>query len=203
MCTLALPALGLAVTHTFERCILASDNYANIMNQSVVLLTYLTAILITNSRDEGSAGVLSMSMLAVQGVMFLFLIYISTVKLTVGAGGLKESKEAVLSEMALTMEDGMSEAMLRELFRVFDLDGDELIEPAELKTMLGWLGESLTDEELECLTVIAGDPPLPSEDEHVHPTYSGTAAAAESCALNSSHRVSMITFWPVADEAAS
>ena len=41
------------------------------------------------------------------------------------------------------------EEEIQETFRVFDIDGNGLISPAELKQALANLGDDLTDEEVE------------------------------------------------------
>jgi calmodulin len=43
------------------------------------------------------------------------------------------------------------EEEIRNAFRLFDKDGDGFITPAELKTVLGRLGENLTDEDVTAM----------------------------------------------------
>ena len=54
-----------------------------------------------HANDHDTTSTLSTVLLITQGVMFLYLIYVSSVKLTVGAGGLKESREAVRIECVI------------------------------------------------------------------------------------------------------
>ena len=51
--------------------------------------------------------------------------------------------------MARKMKDSDGEEELKEAFRVFDKDGNELISSAELRHVMTNLGEKLTDEEVE------------------------------------------------------
>jgi calmodulin len=50
--------------------------------------------------------------------------------------------------MSCKMKETDSEEELREAFKVFDKDGNGLIEAGELKNVMESLGEKLTDEEL-------------------------------------------------------
>lgn len=51
--------------------------------------------------------------------------------------------------MACKLKDEDSEEEIRETFRVFDKDGNGVISPAELRHVLGNLGEKLNEDEIE------------------------------------------------------
>ena len=51
--------------------------------------------------------------------------------------------------MANKVKDEDSEEEIRETFRVFDKDGNGFVSPAELRHVLGNIGEKLTDEEID------------------------------------------------------
>ena len=54
-----------------------------------------------------------------------------------------------LTMMARKMKDTDSEEEIREVFRVFDKDGNGFISAAELRHVMTNLGEKLTDEEVD------------------------------------------------------
>lgn len=51
--------------------------------------------------------------------------------------------------MANKVKDEDSEEEIRETFRVFDKDGNGFVSPAELRHVLGNIGEKLSDEEID------------------------------------------------------
>jgi len=55
--------------------------------------------------------------------------------------------------MARKMKDTDSEEEIREAFKVFDKDGNGFISAAELRHVMTHLGEKLTDEEVDEMTV--------------------------------------------------
>jgi hypothetical protein len=143
-------------------------NYANIVSQTVILLTYLTGLYIQTqalsymtkqrekevAKDNETFGIL---MLCVQGIMMLYLIWVSTFNLICGGGGIKEAALAVSKELKAEAEHGVSEALLRHIFETFDINGDGGIEVKELEIMLAWLGEYLEPTERKLLEDVAGD----------------------------------------------
>ncbi len=54
-----------------------------------------------------------------------------------------------LTLMARKIKDTDTEEELREAFKVFDRDGNQLISAAELRQVMTTLGEKLTDEEVD------------------------------------------------------
>jgi calmodulin len=54
-----------------------------------------------------------------------------------------------LKMMANKVKDEDSEEEIRETFRVFDKDGNGYVSPAELRHVLGNIGEKLTDDEID------------------------------------------------------
>lgn len=54
-----------------------------------------------------------------------------------------------LTLMARKIKDTDTEEELREAFKVFDRDGNQLISAAELRQVRTTLGEKLTDEEVD------------------------------------------------------
>ena len=54
-----------------------------------------------------------------------------------------------LTMMSRKMKDTDTEEDIREAFKVFDRDGNQLISAAELRQVMTTLGEKLTDEEVD------------------------------------------------------
>ena len=73
--------------------------------------------------------------------------------------------------MAGKMKDYEGEMEIKEVFRVFDNDGNGLISAAELRLVMSNLGEKLTDEDVDEMirkTDIDGDGQVNYEGESIH-----------------------------------
>ena len=69
------------------------------------------------------------------------------------------------------MKDYEGEMEIKEVFRVFDNDGNGLISAAELRLVMSNLGEKLTDEDVDEMirkTDIDGDGQVNYEGESIH-----------------------------------
>ena len=90
--------------------------------------------------------------IAASVMMMKFVRAVDIHELTVPAV-VEEGSENVLLDCNFSYND--TEEELLEAFKIFDRDGDQLIKMAEIKHVFGILGETMSDDDIEDMLMLA------------------------------------------------
>jgi hypothetical protein len=144
-------------------------NKANIVSQCVILITYISTMILKGEEGKSSSSIdpdkLSVVLLFLQSVMFVYLFYLSLFKLVGMLGQSAREAEVELAIKAANEAKGTSRdntivskeerQTFKAAFESFDADGNGGISMKEIEMVLNDLGEKLTPEEEDALKEIA------------------------------------------------
>lgn len=121
-------------------------NYANILSQIVIILSYMATILLASGNQEAS-GVdprqVDTALFSIQLLMTVYLVYVSTNKLT---AMVRQSKIDVKVETQIR-EGSHSNQAIERAFLFFDKDGSGGVNLSEICYVLGLVGIPVTQDE--------------------------------------------------------
>lgn len=154
-------------------------NYANMLSQAVIILSYLGTILLADragAEDTGiDTGHVDLALILVQLVMMLYLIYISTNKLKqmvrtskaevelesqlcarpMAHGSPSSDESDVSGSSATATVTSVPAQAVERAFRFFDKDGSGGVNLAEICTVLELVGIQVSAEERRALSELA------------------------------------------------